>query len=289
MSCNRTGLKIALGSARAGISDLGNRTAGVVATTAARLDRLNEAAGRTVAPATNLAMRFIGPQSPETRRAVGATAAAVITTAGLFPAGRRGLRRGAGLLAAGGKAGLQVGVHLVPHARTAYVAAKAVEKGTSLVGVAAGNLTKTGEAGQVVREKRRFLVGTAKIPVELWSSSLTPLFNRRDILTRQVISSKGVMFESDGQVWHRGTTVVKTSTGRRTITHLQSLNAPATHFYFSRPISNEQAVGLASGQLKPEETPGYVAGVSRLESLAPALAQAKHALIRAHLHWPGGG
>jgi hypothetical protein len=97
---------------------------------------------------------------------------------------------------------------------------------------------------------------------------------------------RGLMFATGGQTWHQGTTVVKLPAGKRTITHLQSLSLPAHHYYFSRPLTREQAVGLASGRFEPIDLPGFVGQVSPVESLCPALAQSKQLLLKAHLHWP---
>jgi hypothetical protein len=97
------------------------------------------------------------------------------------------------------------------------------------------------------------------------------------------------MFETDGATWHRGTSVVQTPRGERTITHLQSLNVPAAHYYFDRPITDEQAVGIASGQkgFEARTIPGYVGRLSRAESLCPAWAESKKAMITARLYYGG--
>jgi len=80
--------------------------------------------------------------------------------------------------------------------------------------------------------------------------------------------------------------VIEMPAGRRTITHLQSLSLPSSHYYFDRPLADEAAVGLASGRMKPETVPGFVGQVSQTESLCPGWARTKHALIRTALHWP---
>ena len=95
------------------------------------------------------------------------------------------------------------------------------------------------------------------------------------------------MFETGGKTWHQGTTVLNTGGQKRTISHLQSLNAPASHYYFDRPVSNQNAVGIAAGTIKPAQVSGFVGQVSRTESLVPSWAAAKQTLIKAHLHWPG--
>jgi hypothetical protein len=103
-----------------------------------------------------------------------------------------------------------------------------------------------------------------------------------------MLSSDGVMFDMKGSTWHRGTSTVRTSGGEeRTITHLQSLALPGTHYLFDRPIADEQAVQVAAGQLRPETIPGYAGTVSRLEVLTPGWGRAKTALIYQQLHYGG--
>jgi hypothetical protein len=160
---------------------------------------------------------------------------------------------------------------------------------TSAVGAGLGALSKTGEAGTVMQEKRKLFFFKSKTPVSLWTSNLTSLLNRRDVLVRakNIVASRGVMFEVGGKTWHQGTTIVKLLEGRRTIIHLQSMNIPAVHYFFDRAISSEQAVGIATGQVKPQQAPGFGGQVSAVESLCPAWANSKQALLKAHLHWPG--
>ena len=63
---------------------------------------------------------------------------------------------------------------------------------------------------------------------------------------------------------------------------------PGSHYYFDKPISNENAVGVAAGRVKPEDVPGYVGQVSSGESLCQPWSQTKHALLLTRLHWPPG-
>ena len=93
------------------------------------------------------------------------------------------------------------------------------------------------------------------------------------------------MFRIGAKMWHRGTLVVKTGQGERTITHLQSLSLPNSHYYFNRPLADEQAVGLAAGQIDPATIPGYVGRVSPVEALCPIWNDTKHALIKTQLYW----
>ena len=149
-----------------------------------------------------------------------------------------------------------------------------------------------GLAGTVVQDKRQLLFFKGKEAVNLWKSSLTRRLNRADLLGSHrltgdgVYASDGVMFETrGGRTWHRGTSVVSTSAGQRTITHLQSLNLPAQHYYFNSRIGDEQAVGIATGRIDPRKVPGFVGGISPGEALCPGWAGAKRAMINSVLYW----
>ncbi|MCP4685618.1 MAG: hypothetical protein GY867_09250 [bacterium] len=91
------------------------------------------------------------------------------------------------------------------------------------------------------------------------------------------------MFKLKDKTWHRGVSVVKTPQGRRTITHLQSIALPSSHYYFDREVADKDAVGIASGKVEPAAVPGYVGRVSEMEGLS-AWGAAKTALIKAYLH-----
>jgi hypothetical protein len=181
---------------------------------------------------------------------------------------------------------------LVPPVRTGRRLLRRIERISSLAGDLAGALTKTEAAGEVLREKRPLFLFKSQTPVTLWRSRLTGLLNRQELLGsdrvtgRNVIASEGVMFRIRAKTWHRGTIVVKTGQGERTITHLQSLSLPNSHYYFNRPLANEQAVGLAAGQTDPASIPGFVGQVSSAEALCPLWSDTKHALIKSRLYWP---
>jgi hypothetical protein len=124
--------------------------------------------------------------------------------------------------------------------------------------------------------------------VPLFKSSMTGLLGKLDWLgipQAKVRSNAGVVFETNGRTWHRGTSVADTPDGKRTITHLQSLSIPATHYYFNRPIGDEQAVDLANEKLRPETLPGYVGALSRFEGLTPGWGGVKHAMIKTALFY----
>lgn len=169
-------------------------------------------------------------------------------------------------------------------------------------GQAVGNFAGTGLARLSRRsepevtaglEQQFFFPDSTKRPVRVWPSRLTPWLNRADAGISRVQRSDGLMVETQGQTWHRGTTVVKTSQGARTMTHLQSMTMPSTHYYFNRRLSDNETVGLITGQkgFEAKTMAGYAGQISEVESLWPAWAQTKRGLIQAHLRWgeQGGG
>jgi hypothetical protein len=152
-------------------------------------------------------------------------------------------------------------------------------------GLATGLARWSRPEGTQVTEQFFFKSNT---PVRLWSSRLTPLLNRRTVAGMGLVTeSRGLMLETGGQSWHLGTTTVATGQGERTVTHLQRLSLPGQSYFFNRPLSENEAVGLISGQkgFEPRQLPGYAGAVSEGEALAPLWAESKKALIRAHLLW----
>ena len=150
--------------------------------------------------------------------------------------------------------------------------------------------TRMAETGTVTRPKRRFFLPESQEQVPVWKSRLTGTLNRLDVIgsisSKNILKSEGIMIKTGGATWHRGTVVVKMPAGKRTISHLQSLKMPAPHHFFERKITGEQAAGIAAGQVEPETVPGYVGSISEKESLSPAWAHAKRAMILTRLHWP---
>lgn len=173
--------------------------------------------------------------------------------------------------------------------RLTGLAVNSVSKISGVLGSNLVGLTKTGSAGQVMQEKQFLLFFKKQVPVALWKSSLTDKINRLDLVGSnldKVVSSEGIMFRPGrGETWHRGTVVVKTANGKRSITHLQSLNIPQTHYYFNQPISDTDAVGITSGKIKPETVPGYAGSVTPLEALCPSWVATKQSLLRAYLNF----
>lgn len=157
-------------------------------------------------------------------------------------------------------------------------------------GTGAARLARQGRSDRIGGvEQRFFFPGTSKVPVNVWQSSLTPLFNLADSAGSRITSSEGKMFEVKGKSWHYGATVVKTRQGERTITHLQSLSIPAAHYYYSHLLSDNEVVGIITDQKgfepKALSSGGYAGQISEVESLCPMWASLKRSLIQAHLRW----
>jgi hypothetical protein len=181
---------------------------------------------------------------------------------------------------------------LAPVVATAGTLTWASRTATGAAATRAARISRTGLAGTVVQDRRQLLFFKGKEAVNMWRSSLTERLNRAELMGSHrltgegVYASDGVMFETKGaRTWHRGTSVVSTSKGRRTITHLQSLTLPARRCYFDRRIGDEQAVGIATGRLNPRQVPGFVGEISPGEALCPGWAGTKRAMINSVLYW----
>jgi hypothetical protein len=124
------------------------------------------------------------------------------------------------------------------------------------------------------------------------SAKMTGFLNKVDLigshrLGKNVVSSGGeIVRAATGGVWHRGTSVVQTTGGQRTLTHLQSLKLPAQHFYFDRQLSDGEVAGLVSGQAQANRLPGYVGEVHPMENLVPSWSATKKAMIITRLYHP---
>jgi hypothetical protein len=259
---------------------------------AAKIDMATDYRGRMIAPAAALATgTFRVAGASETKKLAGVVGGAAVGYMLLKdkPPGVRGVVGGVAV------GGIRTAANVIPYVGPALKVIKKVELATSLAGDLAGFASRQEEVGQVMQDKRTLFFFKSKVPVTLWKSSLTGLINRQDVIGtsrfsgKNIASSEGVMFRTRGKTWHRGTTVVNMPGGSRTMTHLQGLSMPGSHYYFDRPISDENAVGVAARKVKPEVVPGYLGQVSSMESLCPAWAQAKHSLLRTRLHWPPGG
>ena len=124
------------------------------------------------------------------------------------------------------------------------------------------------------------------------SAKMTGFLNKLDLigshrLGKNVVSSEGdIVRAAKGGAWHRGTSVVETPNGQRTITHLQSLKLPAQHYYFDRKMSDGEVAGIVSGQTKANRLPGYVGEVHPMENLVPSWGTTKKAMITTRLYHP---
>jgi hypothetical protein len=181
---------------------------------------------------------------------------------------------------------------LAPVVATAGTLAWASRAATGAAATRLARISRTDLAGTVVQDRRQLLFFKGKEAVNMWKSSLTDRLNRADLMGSHrltgegVYASDGVMFETrGGRTWHRGTSIVSTSQGQRTITHLQSLTLPAQHYYFDRRIGDEQAVGIATRRVNPRQVPGFVGAISPGEALCPGWAGTKRAMIRSVLYW----
>jgi hypothetical protein len=174
-------------------------------------------------------------------------------------------------------------------------AAKTARVLTGGVGTSVSRATRGRQVGEVIVPRWINRISgkpMGKMQVRFWESGLAGPLNRADLLGahvrgKGVRSSEGAVFEIGEKTWHRGTSVVDTPGGERTITHLQSLSLPADHYFFNRPLSDEHAAGIAVKTVRPEDVPGYVGQVSSLEMLAPGWAMAKRAMITSQLYWGG--
>lgn len=194
-----------------------------------------------------------------------------------------------GTVLGGTKLALQIAAYRSPMMRLTGLAVSSVSKISGVLGSNLAGLTKTGSAGQVMQEKQFLLFFKKQVPVALWKSNLTDKINRLDLVGSnldKVVLSEGAMFRpGKGATWHRGTVMVKTADGKRSITHLQSLNIPQMHYYFNQAISDADAVGIASGKIKPQIVPGFVGSVTPLEALCPSWAVTKQNLLKAYVNY----
>ena len=301
MACDRNANRVTKNGTAAGIPAASSKGCGItgVMATGRRLDRVGQTLSVVVSPA--VAFLADGQKMQAGRSALmlaGGVARAVGAGAATYAV--------AGPEAAAAKATkiLERAARQAENPPAKFPAGKRPRRrlGTLLKQVAAERIsaelvsrlaeeTTTGEPGLLVQQtKVGPLAGRVEVPV--WQSSLTGWLNRLDVIGRQdsqaIVASDGKMLQVKGVTWHRGTTIIDLPAGRRTITHLQSLKRPASHHFFDRPLADEQSAGIAGGRLKPEAIPGYVGSISARESLLPAWAAIKRAMILTRLHWPAG-
>jgi len=183
-----------------------------------------------------------------------------------------------------------------PNIRTNVLNIVTAAQGIKAVSVGAGTglarLSRNGSDGPV--EQRNYF-DRPQIRMRMYSSRLSPALNASDIRgwPVSVKRSGGKMYENRGQTWHAGTTTVETPTGEeRTMTHLQSMNWPRTHYYFNRALRDDEVAGMIGqhhGFPAPRDVKGFLGEVSEVESLAPIVSRLKRGLIQAHAFFGDGG
>jgi len=264
VSCSTNSVLAGRAGVAAGLSTLNSKLSYTTGLMANQITQAVDRAGQLTTPAASLALQVIEPTSPRAARKKAAVSNLI------------GVAVVAGARVAG----------VAPILAKVKLAARVSEAVTGKVGAMVGTLSETGPAGSVVSEKRRFLFFKSKQTVELRRSRLSAWLNQRDVLGRRnITASDGAIFTTGGKSWHRGTVTFELGQQKRTITHLQSLSYPAENYYFDRPLTNTQAVALAAGQTKPETVPSFAGRINKVESLCPAWAGTKKALILARLHW----
>lgn len=294
MSCSRNNDTVSrTGSLKAGISQLGSKAGSFTGQIASRLEQASDAAsdavGSRVAPLSNRVLKSIDrPTTVAANLVPAAVTAAVYTQVRVSTTGPRQGRRPAVAVA--------VGMREVPDLLERARLASRVKKGVGLAALAGGlsaaiaaDLTEQ-PWGQrkLVQRKKSFLLGERKVDVSFTKSKLTRFLNRRELLVSpgKVVASWGDMVHYGSSTWHRGTTIVKTGQGKRTITHLRRLGLPASSHYFERRLSAAEVASIVSGQRQPHHLSGHVGTIGAMENLAPSWSQMKRALILTRLHWP---
>jgi hypothetical protein len=164
--------------------------------------------------------------------------------------------------------------------------------------IAVNALTAAGIGGSRTNVRKLQLTKGNKTLAEVEfsrSAGLTAFLNKADLIGshrrgENVVSSQGDVVKPKGRnSWHRGTSVVKTPQGRRTITHLQSLKVPPQHLYFERALSDREVAGIVSGVDKPQHLKGYVGEIHEFEGLTPVWGSLKRGMITARLYHPPPG
>ena len=310
MSCDSNSIKVGNSAGKtAGISTLAGKLSHTAGAMLARLDRAGDRLGRAATPISGAVLDAVDRQGvvariardPVARNVATGAAGAAITIAGnqaLRDGGRSPMPARAsraddlvyflGLRGPFRKA--------APTVFMAWWIAKSAHRTTATLGGILGRATQ-GERSETVRARRPITLFGLKLgetgrKTSVWESGMTHLLNRADLLGSHqlgqgVRSSDGVTFDAGGLTWHRGTSVIDTPDGERTITHLQSLSLPADHYYFDRPLDDARAIEIAAKTVRPENIPGYVGQVSSLEALTPGWAMAKRAMITSQLYWGG--
>jgi hypothetical protein len=295
MACDRTSNTISgLAATRTGLSKLSSKAGNVAGTVigkwARSQDFVNETILRQAAPVSNKVLRAVD------RPAVAAAKVAPIL-AGVIASTRL---RGYLVKGEGQPPVVAVAATFRSPAEMARnrQALSGIRKGIGALGVVSGvsaslaaQATRNESEGRTLALKKG---GKAVATVKFQKSErMTRFLNKADLIGSHILGQNVVTSEGDivqagrgGTPWHRGTSVVKTSQGERTLTHLQSLKLPGQHFYFDRRLSDEEVAGVVTGREKAPQMPGYVGEIHALESLAPLWGATKKAMITNRLYWP---
>jgi hypothetical protein len=295
MACDRGSNTVSgLAAARAGLSSLSSKAGNVAGVAvdkwAGALDTANEALLRRAAPVSNRVLR-----------AVDRPGVAVAKVAPLLAAAAASVRF-RGYLVTQPQQSPVVAVAATLRSPTELAQNRkvlnSVRQGVGALGLASAvsssivaRATKNEDGDRTLELKQKDKV-VASVAFQK-AEKLTRVLNKADVIGSHILGKNLVVSDGDvvqpGQgmtTWHRGTSVVKTSRGERTITHLQSLKWPAHHYYFDRNLSDQEVAGLVSGRAKPQQLPGYAGEVHPTESLTPLWGVTKKALITNRLYWP---
>ncbi|MFC1975328.1 hypothetical protein ACFLXQ_02895 [Chloroflexota bacterium] len=297
MSCNTNSQNVGrLAAIKCGVSTAAGKAsyvAGTIAGGVARAsDTVNHTVGASMAPVSNRVLAAVDRPAVAVAKLAPALAMVAATT-------RFQVRASTGsnqMPALGAAVTFRNPQELVQNARGVMKTTKKIKSGLAIGAVAASTvagLSLEEKTQELVQERRSGLFFKAKVKVEFSKSRLTGLLNRLDLsgthrLGQNIVSSEGELVSARGKAWHRGTVVFKTPPGERTMTHLQRMSLPATHYYFDRSLTDEETAGIVSSQpgFKPQQMAGYVGEINAMEGLAPTWAQTKRAMIRTRLYFP---
>ncbi len=312
MSCQKNALRCKAASVASGISSsaskAGNATGALVARATEVTDAATNLKGRVVAPVSNRVLAAIDrPTTAAAKVAPYAIGTALAASSVLrVQASSRGLRQGS-LPVAAVAVGVRDPEDLVNRARSTQKAIKDIKKtilpaltaATVIANIATDLSEEEGEKRTITQTKKLLIGGKQTLNVGFGKTKLSGVLNSRDRLVSKsnVVSSQGDLIRlslntNTGKddvnltTWHRGQTVVNTSAGKQTITHLQSMTVPSTSHYFNRTVSDEEAASIMSNQVKPHKLPGHVGTIAPTEKLAATWGNTKRSMILTRLHWP---
>ena len=294
MSCEQNSNKVSkIAGLRSGVIALSNKVGNVAGSVIGRWaqaqDVANEKIFRRVAPVSTRVLRTVDRPAVAVAKAAPVVASVIAYTR----------FRGYALTQPDGPPVAAVAVTLRSPEESAQYrkSINTVRKGVGLMGTISGVSTALtaqalkGTSGARTLELKQ--KGQVVATVEFQKAQkLTGLLNKGDLigshlLGKNVVATEGDVVRSKGvTTWHRGTSVVKTAQGERTLTHLQTLKLPSRHLYFNRKLSDEEVAGIVSGREKSHKLPGYAGEVHAMESLAPLWGSTKKAMIINSLYWP---